>query len=152
MHSAEDIVRLFGDMLYRAALSLVWCPEDAEDMVQDCLVKWLTARPEFDSDEHEKAWLLRVVMNLSKNLLASAAHRTRADLLDIYPAEEPEEVWLLEEVAKLPEGERSAVHLFYYEGYKTAEIASILGEKESTVRSWLHRARKKLKKQLEEQE
>ena len=66
-------------------------------------------------------------------------------LLEEIPASGPEERELLEEIFSLPPKERTAVHLYYYEGYKTAEIAQITGEPEGTVRSRLSRARKALR-------
>lgn len=145
----DEVVRLYENTLYRTALSVTKNREDALDMVQETFIRWMTSRPSFESDEHEKAWLLRVVINLSRNLVSSAAHRTSEELLDIYPAKEEEEKWLLEEVMKLPEKYREVIHLYYYEGYSTAEIAKILDTRESTVRSQMLRARRQLKKALE---
>ncbi len=144
-------MRLYGSTLYRTALNLTGHPEDAEDMVQETMIRWFTKRPDFESDEHEKAWLLRVIINLSINLLNSAPRRKNSELLDIYPAEEPEEETLIEEVMKLPEDQRAVIHLYYYEGYSVNEVAEILGKNENTVRSLMHRARKRLKGMLEEE-
>ena len=152
MRTAEEIVTRYENMLYRVALSHTGIREDAEDMVQETFLRWLRARPVFESDEHEKAWLLRVVINLSRNLVKSAAHRTSCELLDIYPAKEQEELYLIDEVMRLPPLHRDAIYLFYYENYSTAEIARIMDQKESTVRSYLHRGRQKLKRWLENEE
>ena len=121
-------------------------------MVQETFLRWLSARPEFESDEHEKAWLLRVLINLCTNLVRKKGNRGQAELLDIYPAQEQEELYLIEEVMRLPPLHRDAIYLFYYENYSTAEIARIMGQKESTVRSYLHRGRLKLKRWLEDEE
>ena len=150
MKTAEEIVIKYENLLYRAALTITQNREDALDMVQETFIKWITSRPDFASDEHEKAWLLRVVMNLSRNLVTSAAHRLSCELLDIYPAENEEEESVLEEVMKLPENYREAIFLYYYEGYNTAEIAAILNENVSTVRTRLARGREKLKGMLTE--
>ena len=152
MKSAEELVATYENMLYRVALSHTGIREDAEDMVQETFLRWLKAKPEFESDEHEKAWLLRVLINLCTNLVKKKGNRGQVELLDIYPAEEPEEAYLMEVVMKLPPAHRDAVYLFYYEGYSTAEIAEIMQQKESTVRSYLHRARQKLKRWLENEE
>ena len=148
--TAEEIVIKYENLLYRAALTITQNREDALDMVQETFIKWITSRPDFQSDEHEKAWLLRVVMNLSRNLVTSAAHRLSCELLDIYPAEDEEEQGVLEEVMKLPESYREAIFLYYYEGYSTAEIAQILNENVSTVRTRLARGREKLKGMLKD--
>ncbi|MBQ6074596.1 MAG: RNA polymerase sigma factor [Lachnospiraceae bacterium] len=152
MRTAEEIVSTYENMLYRVALSHTGIREDAEDMVQETFLRWLQARPEFESDEHEKAWLLRVLINLCTNLVKKKGNRGQAELLDIYPAREEEEQYLIEEVLRLPPLYRDAIYLFYYENYSTAEIARIMGQKESTVRSYLHRGRLKLRRWLENEE
>ena len=152
MKTAEEIVSTYENMLYRVALSHTGIREDAEDMVQETFLKWLQARPEFESDEHEKAWLLRVLMNLCTNLVHKKGNRGQAELLDIYLAQEQEELYLIEEVMRLPPLYRDAIYLFYYENYSTAEIARIMNQKESTVRSYLHRGRLKLRRWLENEE
>ena len=68
--TAEEVVKAYENLLYRAALTITGNREDALDMVQETLIRWITKRPEFASDEHEKAWLLRVVMNLSETWCA----------------------------------------------------------------------------------
>lgn len=149
--SAEELVSLYGNMLYRVALSHTGIREDAEDMVQETLLRWLRESPSFESQEHEKAWLLRVVMNLCSNLVQKKGNRGMAELLDIYPAQTEEEQGLMELIVKLPPDWQSAVYLHYYEGYKTGEIAEMMGVRDATVRSWLFRARGQLKEWLEDE-
>ncbi len=150
MRTAEEIVMKYENLLYRTALSITGNREDALDMVQETFIRWITKRPEFESDEHEKAWLLRVVINLSRNLVKSAAHRTSCELLDIYPAETREEEGLIQEVMKLPEKIREVIYLYYYEEYNSREIGEILGENVSTVRTRLSRGRTLLKQVLKD--
>lgn len=151
MRSAEELVCRYENMLYRVALSHTGVKEDAEDMVQETFLRWLSARPEFENEEHEKAWLLRVSINLCTNLVKKKGNRGTAELLDIYPADDPEQAELMDMVMRLPPNYRDAIYLFYYEGYSTAEIAGIMDQKESTVRSFLHRARKQLKGWLDDE-
>ncbi len=150
MRTAEEIVMKYENLLYRTALSITGNREDALDMVQETFIRWITKRPDFESDEHEKAWLLRVVINLSRNLVKSAAHRTSCELLDIYPAETREEEGLIQEVMKLPEKIREVIYLYYYEEYNSREIGEILGENVSTVRTRLSRGRTLLKQVLKD--
>ena len=104
-----------------------------------------------ESPEHEKAWLLHVAANLSKNRIDYNRLRAAQELTDLIPAAEREDLsFVWEAVAALPEHYRAAIHLFYYEGYSTAQIANILGKNEITVRSWLRRGRGKLKEILKE--
>ena len=149
MKTAEEMVAAYGNMLYRAALSHTGNHEDAQDMVQETFIRWLEKRPAFESDEHEKAWLLRVAINLCRNYVSKKGNRGNAELLDIYPAADEEEQSLIQDVMALPDRYRDVIYLYYYEGYSTKEIADILGEKEATVRSHMLRARKLLKGRLE---
>ena len=152
MSTAEEVVSKYENMLYRVALSHTGIREDAEDMVQETFLRWLSARPEFESEEHEKAWLLRVIINLCNNLVKKRGRRSETELLDIYPAKTEEEQGLIELVMKLPPNHRDAVYLYYYEGYSTKEIARIMDTKEATVRSWMLRGREQLKGWLEDEE
>ena len=137
--------------MLRLAYSYLHSMDDAEDILQDTLIKRLSDAPVFESAEHEKAWLLRVAANLSKNRIDYNNVR-RADELDESLAAEKREdlsfVW--DAVRSLPTEYAEVVHLFYFEGYSTAETAKILGKNESTVRSCLSRGREKLKSVLKE--
>lgn len=148
----DEYLDTYGDMVYRAAFSYTKNKMDAEDVAQDVFMKLLETRPAFASAEHEKAWLLRVTINLCKNRLKSFWHTKTGALDDTLPSQDAlgggDEV--LQAVLSLPAPQRTAVYLFYYEGYSTAEIASLLGKKEATVRSLLHRARAALKSNLKE--
>ena len=125
---------------------------DSEDILQETLIKYLKTQPELDSPEHEKAWLLRVASNLSKNRLDYNRLRDTDELEETLVSQEREDLsFLWEAVKQLPDANREVIHLFYYEGYPTAQIAKILNRRESTVRSDLRRGRKRLKKILKEE-
>lgn len=145
--SFEALVRRYETVLYRAALAVVGNVQDAEDAVQETFLKvYEKKNPDFVSAAHEKAWLIKVTVNECKNRLLSGWFRKTVPLLETYPAKEPEQRDLLEQVMALPYKYRTVIHLYYYEGYSTAEIARILDKKEGTVRSWMSRAREQLKK------
>ena len=146
----ETTVRTYENTLYRAALAVLADPEEARDAVQDAFVALLTKAPAFESPDHEKAWLLRVTVNACKDRLRAQRRHPVLPLLETYPAATPQEHTALESVLALPPKERWAVHLFYYEGYSTREIASITGEREGTVRSRLSRARARLRDLIKE--
>lgn len=143
-------LRLYGNSILRVAYSYMHNMSDAEDILQDTLLQLMRTDPTFESPEHEKAWLLRVAINLSKNKLKSAWFRKNTELIEDYPTAELAEdltfVW--DAVKTLPEKYRIVIHLYYHEAYSTAEIASLLDKKETTVRSLLHRARRTLKSNL----
>ena len=145
----EALVERQGNRLYRAALAVLGDPREAEDAVQDAFVKYLEKQPQFESPDHERAWLLRVTVNGCKTRLRSPWRKRHVPLEDSLPAPAMEERQELEEVMSLPPRDRAAIHLFYYEGCSTKEIARITGEAEGTVRSRLSRARSRLRRLLE---
>ena len=140
----EMLIHTYENTLYRAALAILGDAHEAEDAVQDAFLRCLEKGPEFESPAHEKAWLLRVTVNGCKSRLRSPWRRRTAPLLDTYPAAGPEEQSLMEAIGSLPAKDRTVLHLYYYEGYQTAEIAAMTGWREGTVRSRLTRARAKL--------
>lgn len=140
----QRVVEEYSSSLLRAAYSLLKDREDSEDAVQETFLRYMEKAPVFTSREHEKAWLLRVAVNISKNHLSSAWFRKRTDLKEDIPALEQEEKEVLESVLKLPAKYRTVIHLYYYEGYSLSEISQILRSPLSTVTTRLSRARKKL--------
>jgi RNA polymerase sigma factor (sigma-70 family) len=139
----------YGNAILRLSYSYLHNLSDAEDILQDTLVSLMKNEPTFSSPEHEKAWLMRVAINLCKNKLKSSWFRTVV-IPDDYPIEgiDHEESEVMDAVLRLPVKYREVTHLFYYEGYSTAEIASFLQKNEATIRSLLHRSRKLLKNTL----
>jgi len=146
----EAFVSKHENRLYRTALAVMSNKPDAEDVVQEVFCRAYQKAPEFVSEEHERAWIIRVTVNLCKSHLRSPWRRFREPLLNSYPAAEPEQRELLENILSLPPKYRTVIHLFYYEGYPVKDIAGLIGQKESTVRSLLTRARQKLKSALME--
>lgn len=148
---AADALDTYGNAILRCAYNYLHNMADAEEILQETLIKLLTAAPTFESETRKKAWLLRVAANLSKNRIEYNALRV-SDELDENLAEEGREdlsfVW--DAVKSLPVQFREVIHLHYYEGYSTAEIAKLLGRNPATVRSDLHRGREKLKSVLKE--
>lgn len=148
---AERYLSAHGDAILRLAYSYVHNQADAEDILQETLIRVLTAGVQLETPSHERAYLLRTCANLSKNHLKAAKLRETDELNDELVAEEREDLsFVWEAVKALPERQREAVHLFYQEGYATGEIAAILGRKESTVRSDLRRGRERLREILKE--
>lgn len=145
----EEMLQKYSKMIIRIAAGQVNSMTDAEDIAQEVFVKLMTSAPDFENEVHEKAWMIRVTINLCKDYHKNAWNRKREYLNDNIPAREREEEdGLWETVKKLPSKYRNVLYLFYYEDYSINEIAAILKQKESTIGSWLHRARKLLKKEL----
>lgn len=155
------IVQAYMDTVYRIAINYAKSVHDAEDVVQNTFVKLLTRKVDFRDEEHIRRWLIRVAVNECNNL-CSSYWRRNVDSMDAigagmeFTAQEPESgaaseySSLYDAVRMLPPKCRIVVHLFYYEGYSSKEIADILHIREATVRTRLVRARKLLKEQLKE--
>lgn len=148
---AARMLDAYGNSILRLAYSYLHNQSDAEEVLQDTLLQFLRTAPVLESPQHEKAWLLRVAANLSKNRLKYNRLRSADELQDTLAAEQREDLsFVWEAVKALPQHSRAAIHLFYHEGCSTAQIASILGRKESTIRSDLRRGRIQLKEILKE--
>lgn len=148
---AAQILDTYGDTILRYAYSYLHNQSDTEEVLQDTLIQFLKTRPVFESDEHEKAWLLRVAGNLCKNRLKYNRLRQTDELREELIAEQREDLsFIWDAVQALPVQYREVIHLFYREGYSTREISQILGRKEATIRSDLSRGRGKLKELLKE--
>ena len=144
------IVETYSDMLMRIALNRVNSIAEAEDVVQSTFERLLKRQPRFESREHEKAWLIRTAIRICIDEARKNAKRASVPLNEEIAAAYSEESFeLLDTVRKLPERDRDAVYLYYYEEYTVREIAKLLGEREGTTRSRLSRARQKLKAIME---
>ena len=143
------VIEQYSDTLYKIALSYTRCPATAEDILQDTFLKYMQCQIEFENEEHTKAWLIRVVINESKKFYRLFWNSKRIPLEDIYSFEIPERHDIFYAVMNLPKKYRIAIHLFYYEELSVKEISEVLKQKENTVLSWLHRARKMLKRDME---
>ena len=149
--NAGRMLNSYGDSILRLSYSYLHNMADAEDVVQETLIKYMKTAPVFENEAHEKAWLLRVAANISKNKIDYNKVRQADELDERLAADEREDLsFVWEAVRSLPDNMRDVIHLFYHEGYSTKEIASILDRKESTVRSDLKRGRDKLKLVLKE--
>lgn len=144
-----EIVEKYADMIYRIAYQKVLNRYDAEDIVQDVFVKLLSNKSYFRDEEHMKAWLIRVTINLCINYNKSLARQKTVSVEQLDIPFTQQETGILEELYLLPEDERNILYLYYYEGYKIREIAKILRQKQNTINSKLTRARNKLKRIME---
>lgn len=158
MHS-DDIeaahLLQYRDMLYRIAFSNMKSKADAEDAVQEAFFRYLKLKPEFENDSHERAWLIRVVINICYDLQKSAWF-SKTVAFDEVPEKEMEHFSLpyieedetLWKVMELPVRYRNSLYLFYYEDYSIKEIAQILEMEEGTVKTRLRRGRQMLKERI----
>lgn len=156
--SFDIAMEKYADMVYRIAVNQMGNQADAEDIFQEVFIKWMQHREEFKNETHEKAWMIRVTINQCKNVLTSSWKKRTTEFSDelekelSYSDTISEESELDAVLKKLPDRYRAVIHLFYYEELSVAEISEVLKEKESTIRTQLTRARRKLKKLLKEVE
>ncbi len=143
----QESLNQYSDMVVRIAFQNLKSMADAEDVAQEVFLKLLTSCPAFESEAHEKAWVIRVTVNLCRDYQRSAWFRKRAALEDSIPQNEKNNE-VLDAVMRLPVKFRNVIYLHYYEDMSVAQIAEILRQKENTVASWLHRARGQLRESL----
>ena len=155
-NDTEYLVGRFLDEIIRLSLVYVKNIDDAQDIASQVFVTYLQKKPEFDSEDHAKNWLFKVAVNLSKNhlrtLRPTVEYQTLENILSTEDTEKNErterEEAVFNAVLSLRHSYREVIHLYYYSGYETAEIAKLLGITEVSVRSRLSRARASLEKKL----
>lgn len=143
----KAIVIKYSDMVTRVAIMNVKNVDDAKDCYQNVFMKLYRYNKEFKSNEHLKAWLIRVTINECKDYQKQFWKRN-IDIDEIIVGKEDEKFVILPVVMKLTSKYRNVLYLYYYEGYSTSEIAKILKESINTIKSRLTRGRKLLKKKL----
>ena len=148
MDSAAAVLSRYADLVYRLAFARTKSRYDADDILQEVFLRYIRSAPDFQEEEHCRAWLIRTTVNCSKTLLMSAWFRKTVPLDDTLVAEMRETGEVYDAVLRLPKAYRTVVHLYYYEGYSVAEIGGLLGCKEATVKTRLHRARNLLRDTL----
>ena len=150
----EVLMDRYKDNLFAAAFNVCKNAADADDVVQDTFVQYHTQNRQFESEQHIKAWLIRVAINRSINVTRSLWRRSSLpleDYMESLPFEAPEDSTLFAQVMALPEKYRVVIHLFYYEDYPVKDIAGILKVSENNVKVRLSRGRALLKKALKEE-
>ena len=147
----QKTVEKYSNMVYRLAYFYTNSKYDADDIYQDVFLKYLQNKKQYENEEHKKAWLIKVTINSCKKVWLSSWKRKIVSLNDNeIKFEMEDDIGLYNEIKKLQKKYRAVIHLFYYEQYSIKDISKVLGQKESTIRTWLTRARKILKNQIKE--
>lgn len=141
-------IKNYRGMVFRLAYSYLGNQQDAEDVSQEAFLKLYLSNEDFKSTDNVKAWLIRVTINLSKNILKSSWRRRRTDMDNDISYEGEEEKQLLHIIENLKPDYRIVIHLFYYENYSVKEISELLSISSAAVRTRLTRARNQLKRML----
>lgn len=151
--SLELLIERYQKNLFAAAYNVCANAQDAEDVVQDTFIQYYSTNKQFNDEEHIKAWLLRVAINKAKDVTRRFRWKNTVSLEDLstdIPFEDPEVETFFDEVMKLPEKYRVAIHLFYYEDMAVKDIADCLQISEGSVKMRLSRGRDLLKERLTE--
>lgn len=146
--SAAEAFKKYSDMVYRLAVARVKNKYDADDVLQDVFLRFIKVKDKVENEEHLKALLIRITINCSKSLLTGSWFKRTEPLSESLSVSD-EHSDTLDAVMRLPQKYRTVIHLHYYMGYSVNEISSILKIKPSAVKTRLHRARQKLKIDLE---
>lgn len=146
-----EIYKRHVKTVYRICYTYMKNPADTEDVVSDTFVKMIKSAPTFNGEEHEKAWLIRTAVNACKDVLKHWS-RHNVDIADYSDKLEAVEALETDDVicgvCALPNKYKAVIHLYYYEGYTSVQIAGVLHKPQSTIRNYLHEARKLLKERL----
>lgn len=145
----KEKIEEYADMVYRIALTRCGTVENAEDIFQEVFIRFVEKSPKFETKEHEKAWLIRVTINLTKNMNIAAWNKKVITLDENIIFETKEQNDVFQAVCELPQNYRTVIYLLYYEGYKVKEISNLMKKSEGTIKTWLYRAREMLKQNLE---
>ena len=151
--SVEILIEKYRNNLYVMAFSVCKNTQDAEDVVQDTFIQYWSQKKEFESEQHIRAWLIRVAINKAKNKNNTFFRRNALpleDYMQMLAFESEESSGLFEAVMNLPEKYRIVIHLFYYEDYSVNEIAIILKLTQNNVKTRLSRGRGLLRNTLKE--
>lgn len=147
---AEDIFLRYGNMLYRIAVVMLGSSHDAEDAVQDTLIRYMEHQKVFQDQTHEKAWLVRVTVNLCKNRLLFAGRHPQVELSELTGGrQDHKDSQLMECLMKVPQTYRAVLLLYYVMGYSIRETAQLLHISETAAKKRLERGRKKFREIME---
>lgn len=141
----EQIMYTHGNMLFRLSLAMLGNTGDAEDVVQETLIKYIEKEPKFESEEHKKSWLITVASNKCKDLIRSHKRHPEVDIEEWNSVtKDALDSGIVEALMTLPEKFRLVLILYYVEEYRIEDIAKIIGKTKSAVKMRLQKGRKLL--------
>lgn len=150
----EKAISQYADMIYRIAVTITGNKADADDVFQETFLRLVKNQAKIQSEEHLKAWLIRVAGNCAKTMVMSPWNQKTQGFLGEDAREmqgtSHKQSRLLTELHALPKKYSLVLYLFYYEGYSVKEIAGLLQKNENSIKTLLKRGRNLLKKSLQE--
>ncbi len=148
--SIENLVKEYSNMLFRICMVILCNEQDAQDVLQDTFCRCMEKAIDFRDKEHEKAWLIKVATNRCRDIHRQRMRHPRADIEEVIAyCEMPEQSEALEALVRLPDKLKIVIYLHYIEGYKSAEIAQMLGISVQAVKKRMQRGREELRSMLE---
>ncbi len=150
----DEVYRTYGATVYRICLSYLRSACDAEDALQDVFCKYMSKQPSFKSEEHRKAWLIKVAVNRSKDVLRRKKREAAfgySDEVNEQTADTEENFGVLEKIFALPEKYKEVFVLHYLENVSVLQISELLGISSSAVKMRLMRGREALKDVLQKE-
>ena len=149
----KELVDRYSSLIFRISYCILCNSADSEDAVQETFLKYITKAPEFNDEEHRKAWLIKVSANISKNMLMFRLRRETVNIDDIENIGiDQSDYETFELIMSLPAKYKIVLTLYYVEGYKCNEIAQIINISEEAVRKRLQKGRELLKKEIEKED
>lgn len=149
--TVEELVMEYSNVLFKICMVILGNEQDAQDAVQDTFCRYMEHLPDFRDKEHEKAWLIKVATNRCRDICRWRLRHPSAVMEEVAAyCEMPEQGEILSALVKLPYKLKIVIYLHYIEGYKVAELASMLGISINAVKKRLQRGREELKIILEE--
>lgn len=146
----KNIINKYGNMLFRICYCILCNKQDAEDALQDTMIKYATKAPEFNDEEHEKAWLIKVATNISKNMLITRLRRKTVNIDELVNiGTEDRDIGVFSAVMELPVKYKIVMTLYYIEGYSVKQVSEITSVSEAAVRKRLQKGRELLKVEIE---
>ena len=143
---AVRVVELYGNILYRLCVVTLGNEADSQDAVQETFIRYINKAPSFESEEHEKAWLITVAGNICRDMLRFRLRHPVVDTSFIKDTvSDSEKSYILEALVRLPEKYKTVMYLYYVEEYKVEEIAGIIKKSNSAVKMRLSKGRELLK-------
>ena len=154
MSIEEDVrkaVIKYSDMLYKICIVILCNEHDVQDAIQDTFCRYMEKKPNFRDEEHEKAWLIRVATNISRDMIRFRVRHPKVSIDELENSlVAPEQKETLKELLELPVKQKMVIYLHYVEGYHIKEIADILGITEGAVKMRLQRGRELMKSSWKE--
>ena len=145
-YNIETILDMYGNMLFRLCIIILGNSNDAEDVIQETLIKYIQKAPAFKNIEHEKAWLITVATNKCRDILRFKKRYPMIDINEIKEfTKDTSDSGILDILMTLPDKFRIVLILYYVEGYKIEDIASIIGKTKSAVKMRLQKGRRLLR-------